>query len=278
MKNGNYGRLLTALAITVCLASAASATIVPIHHYRMGEGTAVGEDAVGSLDLTAVGSSTDVAGATIGSTVAQDFVNGVNDGTGENTALNHLDAGTTPATGTNWGVEMWVNPDVLPDGSSQLEVGLVHIGGTGGGLAIELGHHPTFGDGNVAWTVHRTGGGLTHHNAATGVTPPTIGTWTHLAYVSDGGVGTLYVDGIASTAAAHAGAAGPGGPDMTIASMWNNNRRGFDGQLDEVHVFTFAPGQFNIADTFVAGVPEPSTFTLLGLGVALLIGCVRRRR
>ncbi|MCE9557292.1 MAG: PEP-CTERM sorting domain-containing protein [Planctomycetes bacterium] len=55
------------------------------------------------------------------------------------------------------------------------------------------------------------------------------------------------------------------------------------GGLDEVHVFSFAEGQFNINDVYQIAaaetVPEPSTFVLGGIGlVGLGLVAWRKRR
>ena len=240
------------------------AAITVIHHYNLDSAASAGTDSAGALNLTATGSTTDVAGK-VGN--GQLFSgNAANDGGGahENTATNYLDGGTTPTVGTSWGVEMWVRPDVLPDGTNQTEVGLIHMGGTSNGLALEMSYNA----GAATWAVHRPGSSFTHFGA------PTVGLWTHLAYVNDNGTAQLYIDGVSAGSAGGAGL-GAGAPDLTLGSMWADNRRGFNGAMDEVRIFTFSTGQFDINDTLHA-VPEPSSTALLGLGGLALI--LRRRK
>ncbi len=239
----------------------------------MGEAGAT-TDSVGGATLTSVGSTTSVTGSA--SPIAQDFANTTSESPATqyyryNGALNAAIAGST-----NWGVDFYVRPEFLPNGTTHLEVGLFHFGGTSGNsLALELGRNSGWADGNVSWMVHHPGSGIANANLAFGgVTPPEIGVWSHVVYVNNGGVGQLYIDGVQATLPMPA-VPGPvstgSAPGMAIGSMWVDYRRGLDGQMDELRLFTFAPGQFNIADT----VPEPSVAALAALAAA---GLLRRRR
>jgi hypothetical protein len=102
---------------------------------------------------------------------------------------------------------------------------------------------------------------------------PAAGEWVHLALVRDNGVSTFYVNGLPFGA--------------TSASVPNNNTgvhfgvnpggtNGFVGCIDEMRLFTFAPGQFQTSD-LLSTVPEPSSWLLLGLGTVGLFGLKRSR-
>lgn len=95
--------------------------------------------------------------------------------------------------------------------------------------------------------------------------------WHHIAGVYDGTEYTLYIDGVQD------------GPSVLASgpiAAWSNpltfgarSTKYFDGWIDDVHIFDDAQTQAQIQ--VWAGVPEPMTITLLGLGAGILI---RRRR
>ena len=255
---------LATLGVLSGMVMTSHATITVLHHYSMDNSATAGTDSVGGLNLTTFGAVSDTAGKAGN---AQLFIgNPANDpgAAHESTAINYLDGDTSPTLGTEWGVEMWVRPDILPDGTNQTEVGLLHIGGTGNGFALEM----SYDAGAATWAVHRPGATFEHFGA------PVAGEWTHLTYVNDNGFAELYINGVL-VGNPNANALGAGAPDFAIGSMWVDNRRGFNGAMDEVRIFTFNPGEFDISDTF-ALVPEPSTTALLGLGGLALI--LRRRK
>ena len=69
----------------------------------------------------------------------------------------------------------------------------------------------------------------------------TVGVWTHLALVRDSGVGTLYINGVASASFLDT----PNPPAGRFAVGSDPQILGgetFTGLMDEVRVFTFAPG------------------------------------
>ena len=102
--------------------------------------------------------------------------------------------------------------------------------------------------------------------------------WTHLALVRDAGATSVYVNGQRFSTAAGAPAAPAGslfiGGNPLVAT------EGFDGLIDEVRVFTFQPGQFQVTDLNL-GSPEPpipvpavSSQTLALLAALLLLAGV----
>jgi hypothetical protein len=245
--------LLTAGFLAAATVSQAAITV--IGNFRLGEadaGAAPGNSAgaattnsAGIPNLTLIGTAPVYTGAVgaAGSGIAMDFTNG------------GYMASPLITSNNNWGIEAWVQSDngsltsaiAYNGNSANAGMGIYQIGGTYIGLM----------------------GGI----AFVGSTPVT-NAWTHLAMVVNGGTTTFYVNGVANATA--------GAPNTPIAT--NNFNIGirpdlgerFDGRIDEVRIFSFAPGQFSVNDLQFNGVvPEPASGALLGLG---LMACLRRRR
>lgn len=102
-----------------------------------------------------------------------------------------------------------------------------------------------------------------------GGTSPVTTDWTHLAFVRDNGVGTLYVNGTpaATTNAAPNPAAGNFlvGGNPLVATEW------FDGLIDEVRLFTFNPGEFQVSDLNLGPQPPPVAVPSLQPGVLIAL-------
>lgn len=98
--------------------------------------------------------------------------------------------------------------------------------------------------------------------------------WTHLAIVRDGGINRFFINGsqVFSNSAAPnppAGAFSIGGNSILTTEF-------FDGLIDEVRLFPFAPGGFapgllNTADRPVMAVPTLSPPGSVLLSVALIL-------
>lgn len=134
------------------------------------------------------------------------------------------------------------------------------------------------------WGLYRIGatyqflyGGVVQGGAA----PVTIGTWTHLAVVRNAGVTTFYVNGAVNAVSGAAPNVPAGGFGIAIDPVINNEFHA--GLVDEVRVFTFAPG------TFVAGnllffqvrpstVPTLNEFAQIALALALAVVALMRLR
>lgn len=111
--------------------------------------------------------------------------------------------------------------------------------------------------GTSGFGLFRNGGNYTYlfgGVALAGAAPVALNTWTHLAIVRDSGVTTFYVNGRANLVTgdapnAAAGAMGVGINPIVMAEQ-------FIGTIDEVRVFTFAPGTFQPA-LLVPAVAQP---------------------
>jgi hypothetical protein len=108
----------------------------------------------------------------------------------------------------------------------------------------------------------------------TGFTP-TANEWFYVALVRDNGTTAMYVnnttpidDGVSTPQAASA--------QFTIGSGTIGYLK---GSADEVRVFHFAEGGFSAADLLISHtIPEPSTLTLLAIGLVGLLAYAWRRR
>jgi hypothetical protein len=97
-------------------------------------------------------------------------------------------------------------------------------------------------------------------------------TWVHYAVVRDSGVATLYVNGAAAGATSlNAPLTATGGVSI------GNQGANYTGGIDDVRIFTFIPGQFQVTDLlYTASVPEPSAYIVLAISILFLFcGCAR---
>jgi len=219
--------------------------------YRLGEndpGAAAGNTGddptvalVGGVNLPRVGSPA-YSGTTppaVASTLSMSF-----NGTSDSYA-----AGTLASTAVdNFGIEAWVRSNGSVTGNAVIAYngstaasgwGLVRIGGKYG-----------YSFGGVS---------------SAGLAPVVAGVWTHLALVRQSGTATFYVNGYAVSTSA----AVPNTPALASSGgmMIGGNLAGsefFDGEVDEVRIFTFSAGQFSVSDLTLSGSPtrtSPDTFT-----------------
>lgn len=250
------------------LALPATATVTVLNQWRLGEadtgasagsaGAAATVDSVGGFNLNKVGAptySSDVP-PRIGSMLSMAF-NGTTD--------QYQNASGVASTLTdNFGVEAWVKWNAGSPGSASI----VYNGNSS----------------NSGWGIYQYGtmyGLLYGGNLGQSVTPVS-NQWTELALVRDNGTTTFYVNGVAS----YSTATGPNAPAGGVAIGGNSLTSGtelFNGQIDEVRIFSFAPGQFSAGDlNLPPPMPTPAldarALALLVLGLLGLGSLGLRRR
>lgn len=243
------GCLLLVLIHLFAIAGSARATVTVLNYWRMGENdpgavplgkpvTAI--DSVGTNNLTYSGSaiySTNVAA--VASTNAYSRLS---------VELTNSAYASSPIVSTNvdnFGIEAWVNPASVVSG--QIIVYNGNTATTGWGILVS------------GSTYSAIFGGHTIFGTDTAV----AGTWTHVALVRNNGTATLYVNGVASgtspaTPTVPLGNFAFGAPPTAPSSQF------YTGLLDEVRIFTFAPGQFSTNDLLFY---QNSPFTLSSTNV-----------
>ena len=228
-------------ALIFALTISAHAEITTVRHFRLGEadagataGSAAGAsstDATAAENLTVTGSplySADVANAN--STLSMEF----------NGSTQFATTGNWHNLTTNFGVEAWVKPAA-----------------TGGEhFIIYNGQFGTNGWGILQNNATGKFGALFGGRAFFGTGDVVPGVWTHLAIVCTDTVATFYVNGVASGTTTDlpnpaSGFIGIGTNAVVPAANL------FQGKIDEVRVFTFAPGAFVATDLLFTVPPPP---------------------
>jgi len=229
--------LVAAVACAALQTVPSHATVTTVAWYRLGEGdpgAAVGAtatntiDSAGAKNLTFQGNAhyandvTPIAAGHAGSSLSINFTSGA-----------YATRSVVSTATDNFGVECWVKPTAL--GGGQV---IVYNGATGGlnsgGWGIIIAADNTY---------QGLFGGLT----AFGTNVAMANVWTHLALVCSGGISTLYVNGVPSGGSS-SGMYTPQGNFALGAPPQSPTSQFFTGLMDEVRVFTFAPGQFSTSD------------------------------
>jgi len=181
-----------------------------------------------------------------------------------------------PATTTDFGIEAWVKTSTLTPPNPIHVAAMVYNGdpfaNNGYGLFQEGGNYV----------------GVINGNQIVGSVAASTGTWLHLALVTqhfpqtdfNGAFDetTFYVDGTAVGSVS--AQPNPLSGHFSIGDVAPGDIP-FNGNIDEVRLFTFADGQFSPSDLLInqpSPIPEPAGLTLLGIGGAALAGYAWRRR
>lgn len=235
----------------------ALATVTEVARYHLGEadpGAAAGgagDDptvaSTGSPNLAKFGTptySSDVAPG-VGSQLSMSF-NGSTD--------RYAAAAVASNLTDNFGVEAWVRSN----GSTANNAAIVYNGNSS----------------TTGWGIYRASGNyaLLYGGQILQAGPAITTKWTELAVVRNSGTTTFYVNGIP----AFTTAVGPATPTGGIGIGGNSLSAGefFDGKIDEVRIFSFAPGAFSTSDlNLPQSVPAPaiSPRILILLGLVLLV-------
>jgi hypothetical protein len=273
---GNSMRNAVALVASLGLggvAIPAQATITVLNQWHLGEadagasasgaGAATTVDSVGGFNLNKVGTPAYAADvpANIGSNLSMAF-NGMTD--------EYVASGVASALTDNFGIEAWVKSDGTTAGNG----GIFYNGNTS----------------TSGWGLYRLGasyGMLYGGNIAANVAPIST-TWTELALVRNNGTTTVYVNGVGSYTTTigpnpPVGGVAIGGNPLGSLSPPVAPPEFFGGKIDEVRIFSFAPGQFsandlNLPPPLPTPMLSPRSLGLLALGLFGLAWLGLRRR
>ncbi|NQT40435.1 MAG: LamG domain-containing protein [Planctomycetes bacterium] len=163
--------------------------------------------------------------------------------------------------GNNFTIAAWINPDEI--GGVQRVFSQYPAGGIGYGFGL-------VGD-DLRFTIY---GRLDYNTSSVDI--PTD-EWTHVAVIFDENndasffVGGEWVETIAGSLPANIG-----NNNFFIGSFGTGER--FNGQLDDVRVYTGALSEEQLRELAFQPVPEPSTVVLLALGILALLPLRRRRQ
>ena len=255
---------LISLIVLIGATAQTNAAVTVLDYYKLGDndsgavagnvGNSTTTDSAGSSNLTRTGSptySSDVPFSSIGgspNTFSMLF-----------SSADYSFASRLTDAQTNFGFEVFVKAT-----STTGNAGIVYNGKAGSSGFGILRQGTTY--------VAELG---TNPGTFFGSTTVSLNSWVYLALVRDGTTSTFYVNGIS----AGTSAATPlfGSNPFRIGSSVGTDF--FTGGIDQVRLFTFAPGAFITGDLLINQVPEPSTWVMLSGGLAAtIIGAFGRKR
>ena len=212
----------------------AGAEVTTVSWYRLGE-AGVGADSISTgaslQTFGSVASSASSPGATntplAASSVSQSF-------DGVSGALSTTQGVLATLQADNVGIEAWVKSEDATRTALIAHNGMSsYLGSRGFGLI----------QANGSYSGHLAGVALVGGSAVQ------TGVWTHLALLRSDGIWQFYVNGILNgTVEAAPNSPLPSTDSFAIGSDLSRSGGFFLGQVDEVRVFTFAPGQFYSGD------------------------------
>lgn len=261
---------LYCLGVAFVLVTGARAAVTNVAWYRLGEndpGAVSGQivnstalDFAGVKNLRRVGSpryTNDVSpdAAQIGSKLGVLF-NGINQLYSTNAVISTAQ--------NNFGIEAWVRTLSTANGVHVIAYN-GNTAANGWGLGVVVTNHPVIGL-QITYFAELNGGTRFGGGRSVG------NEWVHVALVRDNGTSRFYLNGNAAGSSSSATPAIPAG-SFAIAADPSSPNALFPGIIDEVRVFTFAPGQFTANDllvnqSVVTTLPESG----LALGAATLNG------
>lgn len=256
----------------LALAGAASAAVSTVAQFHMGED--------GDTPLTALKDAMGGPNAVreIGTTFS--IVEG---DTGAMGSTKYLDTekslwyvnpgiGTGVLGTTNWGMDVWLKMPTLAAANAKADAGRPTSNiMSNGSLNNSMGMQRVSTD-NFMWSMAGVGA------QTVSVDNSLFDTWVHAAFVYNGNNNMqLYINGQPLATLSRNANYVTGRQSYLFIGTVSNNTAGnqWMGGMDELRVFTFDQGNFNISDIY-SPIPEPATMSLLVVGgVAALI---RRRR
>ncbi|HEY3763081.1 MAG TPA: LamG domain-containing protein [Verrucomicrobiae bacterium] len=217
----------------------AAATVTPIAWWRLGENDPGAANGVAATATTnQMGGMMNLVGNPVYTTNVSAAA-AIGDGSALGLKFASTNYGTNAIVSTltnNFGIELWVNP-----ATSNTTACLAYNGTTGGA-------------GSSGWGLYMVGGqfnGLIGGLVLIGSAPATTNVWTHLALVRNNGTTTFYVNGVSNDMTLIQPIT-PSGRFAIAAQPQSLTNEFFNGSLDEVRVFSFAPGAFTTNDLLLS--------------------------
>lgn len=220
------------------LSPCARAVVTTLLWYRLGEndpGAGPGVTATNTIDSSGLYPLSVSGPAVYSSDVASSAASHVESSLSiqfTNSAYAVSNSVASTLTNNNFGIECWVKP--ASSSGTQIIAYNGNTGLNGWGLIITNSSYAALLGGQIEF--------------GSSVVIPSV--WTHLALVRNNGTNTLYVNGISAGTTTTApnvpsGAFGLAAPPQAPSDNF------FTGGMDEVRIFTFAPGQFSVTDLLV---------------------------